>query len=108
MVRAGTERHLTKHSNGPRCAGPVNSGVSGRVAAALADAGIPAPVGYTTELSFRRCTRCGQINVVKDLAFECAVCGSALPSAWNLEAVADTELGDAVDPPAAGCSAAHL
>ena len=56
------------------------------VSAALAGAGIPAPDGYTTELLFRRCSRCGQINVVKDLAFECAVCGSALPSGWNLDA----------------------
>jgi hypothetical protein len=59
------------------------------VATALAEAGVPAPEGYTTELLFRRCPGCGQINVVKDSAFECAVCGSALPSSWNLEAVAD-------------------
>jgi hypothetical protein len=64
------------------------------VATALADVGIPAPEGYTTELSFRRCPGCGQINVVKDSAFECAVCGEPLPSAWNLEAVADARRSD--------------
>ncbi len=59
------------------------------VAAALSAAGIPAPEAYTTGLLFRRCPGCGQINVVKDLSFECAVCDSALSSAWNLDATAD-------------------
>ena len=59
------------------------------VAAALGTAGIAAPEGYTAELLFRRCPRCGQINVVKDHVFECAVCGSALPATWNLAARAD-------------------
>jgi hypothetical protein len=56
------------------------------VAAALSTAGVEVPEGYTTELSFRRCSHCDQINVVKDRFFECAVCGSDLPPAWNLDA----------------------
>lgn len=59
------------------------------VAAALAAAGVEAPEGYTTELLFRRCPGCGQINVVKDRVLECAVCGSDLPSAWNLGGAAE-------------------
>lgn len=59
------------------------------VTAALETAGIASPEGYTTEFSFRRCPRCAQINVVKDLVFECAVCGSGLPVAWNFETAAD-------------------
>ncbi|QEH38924.1 hypothetical protein OJF2_75340 [Aquisphaera giovannonii] len=54
------------------------------VSAALAAAGVEPPEGYSTELSFRRCPRCDQINVIKDQLLECAVCGSALPMAWNL------------------------
>jgi hypothetical protein len=59
------------------------------VASALEAIGVSAPEGYTTELLFRRCPRCSQINVVKDSAFECAVCGSTLPSSWNLDTEAD-------------------
>jgi hypothetical protein len=55
------------------------------VAAALARAGLRAPTTWTTAFVFRRCS-CGQINVVKDDWFVCAVCDAALPMEWNFEA----------------------
>jgi hypothetical protein len=58
------------------------------VAAAPRAIGVMSPDGYTAELLFRRCPRRGQINVVKDRSFECAVCGTALPAYWNLETAA--------------------
>lgn len=56
------------------------------LASVLSNLNIEAPTGYTTVLVFRRCPRCGQINVIKDCLFECAVCGSLLPAFWNLDA----------------------
>ena len=52
---------------------------------ALARAGIAAPPRYTTEFGFRRCKHCGQINLIKDDVFECAVCGGILPFQWNCD-----------------------
>src|SRR5208282_1704562 len=59
------------------------------VAAALARAGIAGPEGFGQEFVFRRCPRCGSINVIKEGVFECEVCGAALPREWNL----DSEIG---------------
>jgi hypothetical protein len=55
------------------------------VAEALNKAGIAGPAAYTTAFIFRRCEHCGQINLVKDAVFDCAVCGSALPAHWNVD-----------------------
>jgi hypothetical protein len=55
------------------------------VATALEAVGVSAPDGYTAEFLFRRCPLCGQINVVKEMAFGCAVCDSELPAYWNLD-----------------------
>jgi hypothetical protein len=54
------------------------------VAAALGQAGIQGPAGFTSELTFRRCVHCGALNVVKDHFFECGTCSAELPRAWNL------------------------
>jgi hypothetical protein len=54
------------------------------VAAALDGIGVEHPGGYTTKLQFRRCPKCSETNIVKDNWFRCAVCGAALPDAWNL------------------------
>lgn len=59
------------------------------VASALDAAGITHPGGFTAELIFRRCPTCGQINIVKDGWFECAVCGTGLPPEWNYGGSAD-------------------
>ena len=53
------------------------------VAAALDAAGIAHPAGFSAEMTFRRCPKCGAMNIVKDEWFECALCGGELPSAWN-------------------------
>ena len=53
------------------------------VAAALDAAGIARPDGFSVEFVFRRCTKCGSTNVVKDAWFVCDVCGAVLPREWN-------------------------
>lgn len=53
------------------------------VAAALDRIGIAHPGRFTTEVVFRRCTACGERNVVRDGWFPCGVCGADLPAEWN-------------------------
>src|SRR3954454_20029905 len=53
------------------------------VGEALDRIGVVHPGRFTTEVTFRRCTACGERNVVKDGWFECQVCGAGLPQAWN-------------------------
>ena len=48
------------------------------VAVALDKARIGHPNGFTVKCVFRKCS-CGQINIIKDNYFQCAVCGSQLP-----------------------------
>ncbi|GAA3760002.1 hypothetical protein [Micromonospora maritima] len=55
------------------------------VAAALDRLGIPHPGGFTAALTFRRCTACGQRNIVRDDDFACALCDGALPPHWNFD-----------------------
>jgi hypothetical protein len=52
------------------------------VARALDEAGIAHPDGYTFEVVFRRCPRCGERNLVKNAWFVCA-CDHELPADWN-------------------------
>lgn len=54
------------------------------VAAALERIGLPFPTKFTSEMTFRRCPRCLQINIVKDQDFVCGVCGADLPIFWNI------------------------
>ena len=58
------------------------------VARALTFLGGGAPAGYTTIFIFRRCRACGQINLVKEGWFYCAVCQTPLPAEWNLDRTA--------------------
>lgn len=51
--------------------------------AALDRAGIAHPGCYTEPIVFRRCTACGERNLVKEGWFVCALCDAALPAAWN-------------------------
>ena len=51
---------------------------------ALAPAGIPAPLRFSQEFAFRKCVHCGEINIVKDDYFVCAICSEALPMEWNV------------------------
>jgi hypothetical protein len=52
---------------------------------ALDGAGVGHPGAYTATFVFRRCTSCGQLNIVKDGWYACAVCNGALPEAWNCD-----------------------
>jgi hypothetical protein len=69
------------------------------VEAALARAGIPAPHGFSQAFEFRRCPRCGSINIVKDGVFECGACLAPLPEEWNLDAGIAAEPAAAADRP---------
>ncbi len=53
------------------------------VAAALDRLGIQHPGTFTLEVIFRRCSACGERNIVKDGWFVCDVCGADLPMLWN-------------------------
>jgi hypothetical protein len=55
------------------------------VAEALARAGLEAPDGFALACVFRRCRRCGGLNVVKGGAFECEMCGAELSAAYNVQ-----------------------
>jgi hypothetical protein len=58
------------------------------VRAALQQAGLRPPAELTHAFDFRRCERCGTINLLKDDGLECADCSAELPSAWNLDRLA--------------------
>lgn len=53
------------------------------VVAALGAASVPGPDGFTSEFVFRKCPQCGQVNLVKEDEFVCAVCDAVLPARWN-------------------------
>ncbi len=55
------------------------------VEAALANAGIELPAGFTHAFTFRRCPDCNALALVKEEAFECPECGSPLPPVWNCD-----------------------
>jgi hypothetical protein len=54
------------------------------VSTVLEQIGIVFPQTWTQAFLFRRCV-CGQINIVKNAVFECAVCGKELSPDWNFE-----------------------
>lgn len=55
------------------------------VEAALDSVGVRRPDAFTTEIIFRKCQSCGQINIVKDEWFVCSVCDAELPTKWNFD-----------------------
>ena len=50
------------------------------VMAALARIGVARPGRFTREIVLRRCTACGERNVVKDGWYVCGSCGADLPA----------------------------
>jgi hypothetical protein len=54
------------------------------VARALGRAGMDPPQGFTREVIFRRCPRCGERNLVKEGWFVCVFCDEDLPAGWNV------------------------
>jgi len=55
------------------------------VAASLITAGFKPPAGFSPACTFRRCAKCARINLVKHGVFECALCGSELPTEYNCQ-----------------------
>lgn len=55
---------------------------------ALAHAGLNAPAGFTHEAIFRRCLRCGEVNLAKEGWFVCVFCEADLPQEWNISPTA--------------------
>ena len=55
------------------------------VVAALDAIPLPHPDGFTLVYQFRRCPICGQINLIKDDDYTCAVCEAKLPRQWNVD-----------------------
>lgn len=55
------------------------------VSDALTRAGLIPPDAFTRACEFRRCTRCQNLELVKDLIFECSVCGNDLPTEYNVQ-----------------------
>ena len=81
-VRSGSGYSITEVSNQSTgyCPEPESWQA---VADALDRAGIAHPGHFTFEAVFRRCTHCGERNLVKDSWFYCAICEGVLPLAWN-------------------------
>ncbi|RVX41773.1 S1 RNA binding family protein [Nonomuraea polychroma] len=63
------------------------------VQTALDDAGLDHPGAFTLPIVFRRCLHCGQLNIVKDDHFNCALCDEPLPTAWNADMPGEPEAG---------------
>lgn len=55
------------------------------VVAVLVAAGLEPPSGFDPRCEFRRCVKCGTLNLVKHAAFECAVCEADLPHEYNAQ-----------------------
>jgi hypothetical protein len=53
------------------------------VEAALARLGLVAPSAWTSAYEFRRCSACGERNVIKDDWYVCDVCEAPLSEHWN-------------------------
>ncbi|BBM83424.1 hypothetical protein [Candidatus Uabimicrobium amorphum] len=70
---------ITNQSTG-YCPEPESWEVVKDVLAAIA---IDYPPYFNQVCIFRRCTKCMQINIVKDHIYECAVCESPLDTKWN-------------------------
>lgn len=41
------------------------------------------PEYFNKAFHFRRCTKCKQINIIKDNIYECAICQAQLDTKWN-------------------------
>jgi hypothetical protein len=54
---------------------------------ALNVAGIAHPGALTRAFEFRRCEKCGMLQLVKDNDFYCAACDVRLPDQWNVDNV---------------------
>jgi hypothetical protein len=55
------------------------------VVTALRGAGLEPPEGFDPRCEFRRCLKCGALNLVKGGVFECGVCAAELPDEYNCQ-----------------------
>jgi hypothetical protein len=55
-----------------------------QVALALDRIPLRHPQKFTSEVVFRRCPTCGQVNIIKDGWLFCLACGDELRQRWNL------------------------
>jgi hypothetical protein len=55
------------------------------VVVALRAAGLEPPAGFDPRCEFRRCVKCGTLNLVKCDVFECGVCEAELPVEYNVQ-----------------------
>ncbi|RKH95581.1 hypothetical protein D7Y15_41915 [Corallococcus sp. AB030] len=61
---------------------------------AFAKAGLNPSAGFTHEAVFRRCTQCGEINLVKEAWCVCVFCEADLPATWNVSPRRLVQLAD--------------
>lgn len=54
------------------------------VASALDRLAIARPTAFTTEILFRRCPTCTELNIIRDDDLVCVFCEAGLPAAWNI------------------------
>ena len=93
-VLAAGEMQFGQPGRSPRVAGASNLSTGycpdtscwAAVAHALARAGLNGPSGFTQEAVFRRCSKCGEVNLVKEGWFVCVFCDADLPATWNVSA----------------------
>ncbi|ARU55868.1 hypothetical protein OLMES_1794 [Oleiphilus messinensis] len=52
--------------------------------AALNLAGLKHPEGFTRKFVFRKCEKCGELNIVKEAWYVCVFCDTDLPGEWNI------------------------
>jgi len=56
----------------------------------LRAAGLEPPEGFDPRCEFRRCVKCGSLNLVKCGVFECGICEAVLPGEYNCQPDAET------------------
>jgi hypothetical protein len=76
-ITFGTDGGVTGITNQSTGYGPDRS-CWPDAAAALDAAGIAHPGGFTSAFTFRHCSGCGHLNLVKDDDYTCAVCEAGL------------------------------
>jgi hypothetical protein len=55
------------------------------VVVGLVRAGLLAPEAFSLACVFRRCIECRSLTIVKNEVFECGICDSELPAAYNVQ-----------------------
>jgi hypothetical protein len=56
----------------------------------LRAAGLEPPASFDPRCEFRRCAKCGSLNLVKCGVFECGICEAELPGEYNCQPNTET------------------